>query len=199
MFKVSGYVNKKALGLALLVVFVCSTSVYAADAGHHVDKAAQIKDFGWRVLNFVALALIIWWALKKANVKSSMADRSLQIEKSLKDAQEAKAAAEAKLIEYTGKLETAAREIDEIHAAIVREGEQEKQRIINEAKLAAEKIMAQAAQSAEQETLKAREELRAEAARLAVEIARGRLAGAIGKSDHDRFVGEYLDKVEQLQ
>ena len=47
--------------------------------------------------------------------------------------------------------------------------------------------------------LKARAELRAEAARLAVEIATGKLTGAIQKADHDRFVGEYLDKVVQIQ
>ena len=66
------------------------------------------------------------------------------------------------------------KEIDELHAAIVREGEQEKSRIIAEANSAAEKIVAQAALSAEQETVKACNELRAEAARLAVEIATGK-------------------------
>ncbi len=93
----------------------------------------------------------------------------------------------------------ATKEIDEIHAAIIREGEQEKDRIIAEAKKAAEKIVLQAAQSAEQEVVKARTELRAEAARLAVEIATGKLTDAIQKADHDRFVGEYLDKVVQIQ
>ena len=72
-------------------------------------------------------------------------------------------------------------------------------RVPAEANSAAEKIVAQAALSAEQETVKARNELRAEAARLAVEIATGKLTGAIQKNDHDRFVGEYLDKVVQIQ
>ena len=80
-----------------------------------------------------------------------------------------------------------------------KEGEQEKSRIIAEATGAAEKIVAQAALSAEQETVKARNELRAEAARLAVDLASGKLGGAIKKNDHDRFVGEYLDKVVQIQ
>ena len=46
--------------------------------------------------------------------------------------------------------------------------------------------------------MKARAELRAEAGRLAVELAGGKLAGAIQKADHDRFIAEYLDKVVQL-
>jgi len=158
-----------------------------------------MKDFGWRVLNFAVLAGIIVWALKKADVKGSLAARQADIEKSLKDAETARDAAEAKLREYSTRLDQASKEIDELHAAIVREGEQEKSRIIAEATSAAEKIVAQAALSAEQETVKARNELRAEAARLAVEIATGKLAGAIQKNDHDRFVGEYLDKVVQIQ
>lgn len=204
MFKVSDRTKKIIFSLACVAVVVLAASAGFANEGgegaHHADHAAaQMKDFGWRVLNFAVLIGIVVWALKKANVKGSLADRQAQIEKSLKDAEEARDAAEAKLAEYSTKLDQASKEIDELHAAIIREGEQEKVRIIAEAKVAAEKVVAQAALSAEQETLKARDELRAEAARLAVEIAAGKLTGAIQKADHDRFVGEYLDKVVQIQ
>jgi F-type H+-transporting ATPase subunit b len=196
--------KKIIITLAYISTLVLVASVgFASEGGegaHHVDHAAgQMKDFGWRVLNFAVLIGIVIWALKKADVKGSLAARQADIEKSLKDAESARDAAEAKLREYSGKLDQASKEIDELHAAIVREGEQEKNRIIAEANVAAEKIVAQAALSAEQETVKARSELRAEAARLAVEIATGKLTGAILKADHDRFVGEYLDKVVQIQ
>jgi F-type H+-transporting ATPase subunit b len=183
------------------IVLLASTG-FASEAGggaHHPDSGAQMKDFGWRVLNFAVLVGIVIWALKKADVKGSLAARQADIEKSLKDAESARDAAEAKLREYGVKLDQASKEIDELHAAIIREGEQEKARIVAEANSAAEKIVAQAALSAEQETVKARNELRAEAARLAVELATGKLTGAIQKNDHDRFVGEYLDKVVQIQ
>ena len=183
-------------------IVLLASSGFASEGGegaHHADSGAQLKDLGWRVLNFAVLIGIIVWALKKADVKGSLAARQADIEKSLKDAEAARDAAEAKLREYSIKLDQASKEIDELHAAIVREGEQEKSRIIAEANAAAEKIVAQAALSAEQETVKARNELRAEAARLAVEIATGKLTGAIQKNDHDRFVGEYLDKVVQIQ
>lgn len=195
--------KKIIVTLAYMSALVLIASAgFASESGggaHHPDSAAQMKDFGWRVLNFAVLIGIIVWALKKADVKGSLAARQAEIEKSLKDAEAARDAAEAKLREYSVKLDQASKEIDELHAAIVREGEQEKNRIIAEANIAAEKIVAQAALSAEQETVKARNELRAEAARLAVEIATGKLAGAIQKNDHDRFVGEYLDKVVQIQ
>jgi F-type H+-transporting ATPase subunit b len=203
MLIVPNRTKKIIFSLVYIAVIVLAASTgFASEGGegaHHVDKSAQLKDLGWRVLNFIVLLGILGYALKKADIKGSLAARQTQIEKDLKDAQEGRAAAEAKLAEYTGKLSQATKEIDELQAAIIREGEQEKERIITEAKLAAQKIAAQAAQSAEQETVKARAELRAEAARLAVDIATGKLTGAIQKADHDRFVGEYLDKVVQLQ
>lgn len=203
MYTVTDRTRKIAVSLAgVAVLALMVTSGFAAEGGegaHHVDKAAQMKDFGWRVLNFAVLAGIIFWALKKANMKGALSDRQAKIEKDLSEAKQGREAAEAKLREYGSKLEQATREIDEMHAAIIREGEQEKERIIAEAKKAAEKIAAQAALSAEQETLKARAELQAEAGRLAVQLASGKLAAAIQKGDHDRFVGEYLDKVVQVQ
>jgi F-type H+-transporting ATPase subunit b len=203
MLMVSERTKKIALCLAYVaVIILAANSGFASEGGggaHHPDSGAQLKDLGWRVLNFVVLAGILWYAIKKADVKGALSARQAEIAKSLKDAEAGRDAAEAKLREYTGKLEQASKEIDELHAAIVREGEQEKNRIIAEANSAAEKIIAQAALSAEQETVKARNELRAEAARLAVDIATGKLTGAIQKNDHDRFVGEYLDKVVQIQ
>lgn len=202
MVLVSDRTKKVVFALSFIALILCVADAgFASEAGggaHHPDSGAQMKDFGWRVFNFVVLVGILVFALKKADVKGSLAARQVEIEKSLKDAEMARDAAEAKLREYSGKLDQASKEIDELHAAIIREGEQEKARIVAEAKAAAEKIVAQAALSAEQETLKARNELRIEAARLAVEIAAGKLSGSIQKNDHDRFVGEYLDKVVQL-
>lgn len=202
MFKVSDRSLKIAFPLALTAVMIlAATCGFASEGGegaHHAGNAAQLKDFGWRVFNFILLAAIIGWALGKANVKGALADRSAQIEKSLKEAKDAKTAAEAKLQEYGAKLDQAAKEIDEIYASIIREAEQEKEKIIAEARKAAEKIAAQAVLSAGQEVLKARSALQAEAGRLAVELAAGKLINAVTMIDHDRFVGEYLDKVEQL-
>ncbi|MDU0457107.1 MAG: ATP synthase F0 subunit B [Geobacteraceae bacterium] len=203
MLMVSDRTKKIVFSLAYvaMLVFVADAG-FASEAGggaHHPDSGAQMKDFAWRVLNFVILVGILVYALKKADLKGSLAARQAEIEKSLKDAEAARDAAESKLREYSAKLDQASKEIDELHAAIVSEGEREKVRIVAEAKSAAEKIVAQAALSAEQETLKARNELRVEAARLAVEIATGKLSGSIQKNDHDRFVGEYLDKVVQIQ
>lgn len=181
------------------LVALASGAAFASGGGEgHGITPAVWKDFGWRVVDFALLAGILIWALKKANVKGSLAERQVQIEKNLREAREAREAAEAKLKEYTDKLDKANQEVDALRAAMLKEAESEKQRIIAEAQAAAAKVAVQAAQVADQEVLKARTELRIEAARLAVELASSKLGSAVQKADHDRFVQDYLGKVVQL-
>ncbi len=192
--------NQRILScLTAVALLAGATWVFASGGGdHHVDSAAQMKDLMWRVVNFVVLVAIIVWAIKKANMKAALSDRQAQIEKNLREAKEAREAAEAKLNEYTDKLAKANQEVDELRAAMMREAEAEKERIIATAQQAAAKLAAQAVQAADQEVLKARGELRAEAARLAVELATGKLTSAVQPADHNRMVQDYLGKVGQL-
>lgn len=170
-----------------------------AAAAHHPDSGAQMKDFAWRVLDFTLLVAILWWALKKANVKGALAERSAGIEKALSEAVTARKEAEAKLSEFADKLARANKEIEEIQTAMKRDGEAEKARIVAEAQASAVKIREQAAAAAEQEVLKARTELREEAGRLAVQLAEQTLKEKIEKADQDRLVGDYLAKVVNLK
>jgi len=186
-------------GLATVGFAAICLASEGGGGAHHADTGAQLKDFAWRVLDFSVLVLILWWALKKANVKGALSDRRAGIEKALSEAVTAREAAERKLAEYADKLAQANKEIDEIHAAMKREGELERERIIAEAKVAAVKIREQAAQAASQEIVKARTELREEAGRLAVQLAEQTLKEKIEKTDQDRLVGEYLAKVVHLQ
>lgn len=184
--------------LLLAVMAAAGLASEAGEGAHHVDTGKQLKDFAWRVLDFGALLALVVWALKKANVKGTLAARQESIGKALQEAAEAKEAAENKFAEYSAKLATANKEIDEIYAAIRNEGEAEKARIIAEAGVMAEKIREQANQAADQEVQKARTELRIEAARLAVGLAEKTIKEKIVKDDQDRLVGEYLTKVVEL-
>jgi F-type H+-transporting ATPase subunit b len=198
----SGAVKPALITAAVcLLLVVLAAAGFAAEGGegaHHVDTAKQMKDFGWRVLDFAVLMAILIWALKKADVKGSLKARRQGIEKALQEAVTAREAAEQKMAEYQGKLSKANEEIEAISAAIREEGQKEKARIIAEARATAEKIKEQARQAADQEVAKARTELRAEAARLSVQLAEQTLKEKINKDDQDRLVGEYLTKVVEL-
>jgi F-type H+-transporting ATPase subunit b len=203
MVTLSVRARRLLVGGALVVATLVAAGVgFASEAGegaHHVDSAARLKDFGWRLLNFAVLAGILGWALSKAKVKSALAERQARVEASLREAQQAREAAERKLREYDDRFARASAEIEEMRAVLLRESEREKERIIEEARRAAEKIVGQATLSAEQEVTKARLALQAETGRLAVELAGARLAGAMTRGDHDRFVADYLEKVGQIR
>ena len=191
-----------AAAFVCLLLVSCAAAGFASEgaegaheAGH---AAAQMKDFMWRVIDFAALFAILFWAVKKADMKGALAGRQATIEKTLSDAEEARQAAERKYAEYSEKLAVANKEVDAIYAAIKLEGEAEKKRIIDEAHAAADRIREQARQTAGQEVLKAKAELRQEAARLAVELAAQTLQEQTKKDDQDRLVGEYLTKVVEL-
>ena len=188
------------VAVSLLLVGLAATGFASegAEGAHHPDSGAVLKDFGWRLLNFALLAALVVWIIKKAKVKDLLAGRQAAIEKALREAVDARNAAEKKSAEYSEKLSKATKEIDEIYASIKREGELEKERIIAEAKVSADKIREQAEQTAAREVLKARSELRAEAARLAVQLAEQNLREKVGNDDQNRLVGEYLNKVVEL-
>ena len=186
------------LSFCAIILGLAAVGFAQEEGAHHVDTAAQMKDFAWRCLDFAALAAIAIWAIKKADVKGTLAARRTGIERTLKEAVEAKEAAEKKFAEYSQRLDQANKEIEVISANMRREGELEKERIIAEAKEAAARIKAQAESAAAQEVLKAKGELRAEAARLAVEIAEQKIVKNIAKGDQDKLVGEYISKVVTL-
>jgi F-type H+-transporting ATPase subunit b len=190
--------GKKVFFIATAVCFCLAVSIagFASEGGEaagHANGAAQLKDFGWRILNFSLLVAILAWAVIKGNVKGLLEDRRKSVEKSLHEAAEARAAAERKCAEYTEKLEKASREIDDIYASIKLEAELEKKRILEEAILAAERIKEQAAASANQEIQKARTALREEAARLSVQLAARTLKELVSRNDQDRFINEFID------
>ena len=198
--RASGRKGKTVFLLSTATIF-CLCAVFAAgcfaseggEAVHHAVSAAQLKDFGWRILNFSIICIILAWAVKKANVKGLLADRRESVRKALQDAADAREAADRKYREYTEKLEKASHEIDAIYDAIKREAEAEKERILAEATVMAERIKEQAASVARQEILRARRELREEAARLSVEVAAKTLRETVEKADQDRFVDEFID------
>jgi F-type H+-transporting ATPase subunit b len=188
----------RALLLSLLLIVVVCGVAYASGGGEHqVDSGVLLKDFLYRVLNFAIVVAILAYFLTKP-IKKGLAGRREEIEKSLAEAEKIKAEAEAKFAEYDRKLAQATDEIAEIGDAIRREGELEKQKIIDNAKAMAVKIEQDAEKAAELEVAKARIELQREAVQLAVGLAEDLLKKNFTKEDDARLIDEYMQKVGEL-
>lgn len=184
--------------LAMVIVAVTCGLTFAATGGeHHVDSGILLKDFLYRVLNFSIVVAILAYFLTKP-IKKGLAGRREDIEKELVEARRAKEEAEAKFAEYDSKLNQATREIAEISDAIRREGELEKQKIIENAKAMAVKIEQDAEKAAEVEVAKAKEKLQKEAVQLAVGVAEEILKKNFTRDDDARLIDEYMEKVGEL-
>lgn len=190
--------NLNNLLAALLAVVALPALALAAGGGeHHVDSGVIVKDFIWRCINFAVMVGLIVYFVRKP-IRNGLQNRRAEIEKSLADAAAARDAAEAKALEYQEKLAKAAAEIESIYAAIRREGEVERDKILASAREMAAKIELEADAKAASAVARARTELRAEAARLAVELAEELLAKNVTAADQKRLVDEYMQKVGDL-
>ncbi|HKL49016.1 MAG TPA: F0F1 ATP synthase subunit B, partial [Desulfuromonadales bacterium] len=156
-----------------------------------------MKDFFWRCLNFAVLVAILAYFVTKP-IKKGLSGRTESIEKNLTEARKAQEEAEAKFAEYDEKLEKASAEIDDIYASIKREGELERDRIIEGAQKMAAKMEKEAQKTAEVEVAKAKSELQDKAVNLAIEIAEDILEKNFTTEDHSRLVDEYMQKVGEL-
>ena len=182
---------------ALVAVVLCSGVALASGDAHHADSGVLLKDFLYRCFNFaLTLGILAYFVTKP--IRNGLAGRREGIEKSLAAAEQARNDAEAKFAEYDAKLTSAAAEIDEIYAAIKREAELEREKILAGAKDSAVKIKAEAEKLAGNEVAKARIALRQEAVRLAVEIAEELLKKNVNEQDQKQLVDEYMQKVGEL-
>lgn len=165
----------------------------AASGGEH-HGGNQLADLGWRVLNFVIFAAIIYFAGAKS-AKSFLGARVDGIRAQLESAEKAKSEAEAKASDLFRKMESLESEVREIEDTLRREGEVERDRIIEAAEAAAQKIKEQAKLSAEQELKRSVEAIKREAVEAALVLAEKMVSQGLGKEDQKRLVSEYVDSL----
>ena len=187
----------QALAALLCVLLLPAMSLAAGGGEHQVDSGVILKDFIWRCINFAVLIGLLGYFIRKP-IRNGLQNRRAEIEKTLADAAAARDAAEARAKEYQEKLTKAAAEIESIYAAIRREGEVERDKILASARDTAAKIELEVDAKAASAVDRARAELRAEAARLAVELAKELLTKNVTAADQKRLVDEYMQKVGDL-
>ncbi len=146
------------------------------------------------MLNFAILVWFLYWVAAK-KIKEFFFERRQNIKANIEETIAEKEETEKKFKEYSAKLDKATEEINNIFEMIKAQGLVEKEKIIEDAKIAAEKMKEDAQARMEQELKAARNQLRAEAAQLSVEMAEELLKKNITPEHHDYMVKDYLDKV----
>lgn len=179
------------VGFSLVLVGVA----YAASDGHGADSGVLLKDFLYRCLNFAIVFGVLAYVLTKP-LRKGLGERRAQLIETLEKANNARELAEAKVAEYEHKLAASDHEITELLAQAKEANSQERDNALAEAQAVADTVRKEARQCADREIERARRELRAETAQLAISMAEDRLRQEITNEDHARLVTENLQQME---
>ncbi len=161
-------------------------------------SAAKLKDLGWRVVNFIALMIILVKFGAKP-IGSGLAARQKKIKDEIETLNKQRVDAENSYNDFQQKLATVESEIDKVVERAVAQAEVEKSKIIEKAELAADDIKRAADQAIQNEITEARRFLKDEVADQAAVMAEELIVKNLTADDQVKIIEDYLVKVGAVQ
>lgn len=165
-------------------------------AGHHAphianwwgigEQYADTPALGWLTITFLIFVGVLVFFGRPA-IKRYLENRADTVEKAIAEARRAKENAEKRAAEAEAKLAALAGEVDKMKAEFTAQGKLEAERIAAAADDMAKKIARDAEDTIVAETERAREALRVEAGKLALQMAEERIKGLLSAADDERL------------
>ncbi len=183
----------KIVIITVLMVIITAGIVLASSGDS--EHETSIMDWVWRFLNFAILVAILVVFMGKP-MKEYFKKRTELIEKSIKDAAEAKSAAEKALKDIEEKLKLKDDEIKKIMESARKSGEADRDALVEDGKIMIERLKEQAKLNIEMELKQAKEVLKADAASLAIELAEKKIKDRLSHDDQMKILEESLKKIE---
>jgi len=182
----------------LVVAFIAIAALPLQAAEEAVNLSPFAGNFGnavWTlaifVLVVVALGKFAW-----GPVLALLKEREAFIHKSLTDAKREREEAEARLAEYSAKLQSARAEANTLIEQARQDAQQLREELRTRAKAEAEGIIKNAEKQIQLETARALQQIRHEAVDLSVMIASKIIQRNLSKEDNERLIDEALKQVE---
>jgi F-type H+-transporting ATPase subunit b len=183
-----------------IVVFVClgvalalvgPAAAWAASEGGLIslDKSLIVQ-----VINFLILLVILQRLFYKPFL-AKMGERTQAIQKSLDEAQAARAEATRQQEENETRLRAAHAEAAAIRAQGMKDASEEQKRLVEAARAESQRLVESAKAQMDADVRRAREELRREVADLATAVAEKLVRRSLRDEDHRRIVAEAITKV----
>ena len=169
--------------LALTLLFAVGAQ---ASEGH---DAPRWGDFGWRVLNFIIFAGILWYFVGGL-ARKFFSGRRARISQDLQDLEARRAEAQKRLDEVEKRISNLESERKAILDESLAQAESVKQAVVEEAKRQAEQIVQQARRTAAMLA-----EVRAAIADEIVDAAEKVLAEKLTAAEHEKLITNSLNKV----
>ena len=157
------------------------------DEEHHGNPWSIIWKWGNFILLFGGLAYYL-----RQPLKEFLNARAHSIEQGLISGKKAQREASEKIAEVEARLAGISNEIDALKIKATKEGEIDKARVINDAKLEAEKILELAKREIKGLQRSAYLELKAQVAELTVQIAEKQLRSGLGPAENQRIISRFV-------
>ena len=161
-------------------------------------SAAKVKDLGWRVVNFIALMIILVKFGAKP-IGAGLSARRKKIKDEIETLEQNRAAAENSYNEFQAKLATVESEIDKVVERALAQAEIEKAKILEKAEQGAADLMRSAEMAVQNQVTEARRTLKNEVADQAAILAEELIVKNLTKDDQVKIIETYLDKVGAVQ
>jgi F-type H+-transporting ATPase subunit b len=168
---------------------------FGSEGGHEEASLNVLHQVVFPYINFILLIGLLVYLLKRPAQDFFLA-RSKKIAQEIEKAAHEKNEAEAGYLNYERRLKNIETEVEEFVAALKKEGELARNKIIEEAHLSSQRLQETARRIAELETLKVRENLREKAVDLSVEWTEKLIRENLTSADRERMVKDYLKRLE---
>ena len=189
------YKKGSIMTVIMVMLLFCFIGVALASSAEHESKSkGWVATDTYKVMNFGVLAIGLFLLMRKP-VSQALNSRISGIKEQLSELEEKKQAAEKQLAEYTKKFSSLEQETEKLIEDYIRQGNEAKARIIDEAKKAAEKLEEQARRNIDHEFKQAKLELQREILEEALQKSEEILKNKITAKDQEKLVDEYLEKV----
>ena len=187
--------NKRFFVVLVVVLSIfCCIGVALASSGGEGEAKGWVSTDTYRVMNFAVLAIALFLLIRKP-ASSALNARIKGIKDQLSELEAKKKDAEKNLEEYNKKFSVLEQEAEKLVEEYIRQGNEAKARILEEAKLAAEKLEDQARRNIEHEFKQAKLKLQEDILEKALVKAEALIIDNIKAEDQDKLVDEYLEKV----
>lgn len=181
---------KRVIRTTLLTAFLATVPVMYLHAQDAASKAEN-DDFGWKWTNFALLAVGLGWLMAKT-LPPFFRSRSIDIQKGIAEAQALKADAEKRAAQMEARLATLGTEIEKFRVQAHAEMEQEGKRIAEETERQMRRLEQQMAMELETAAKTARRELKAFAAKLALDLAEQRIRTRLDSPTEAGLVEDFI-------
>ena len=184
--------------LSIIAVLAAETALAAETHGgeHGAPSVAQWKLLAFSAINFVIFVLLMV-RVARSPLRDFLLNRRRNVVDSMEESARLKAEAERLRKEYEQKAAALDRAREDLIAEVKSIAEADRKRALVAAEEAAARMRQDAERTARSDLERARQELRAEAARLAEELARDEVRRRLTDQDRKRLLDEFLARVDK--